>query len=73
MTDGPVIGATTAVPGVVAVGEGNTLRLVATSDGHDLFSASDTSSNSMYDDGPCISNGVLYIGNVDGNFYAYGM
>jgi outer membrane protein assembly factor BamB len=69
--DGPIIGAVTAVPGVVAVGEGNALWLVATSDGHDLFKIHDTSTNSQYYEGPTVANGILYIGNKDGELYAY--
>ena len=69
--DGPVMGAVTAVPGVVAVGEETALWLVATSDGHDLFKTWDTSTNSQYYEGPTIANGILYIGNKDGELYAY--
>jgi outer membrane protein assembly factor BamB len=65
------MGAVTAVPGVVAVGEGTALWLVATSDGHDLFKTWDTSTNSQYYEGPTIANGILYIGNKDGELYAY--
>ncbi len=72
MVDGPVLGAVTAVQGVVAVGEGNSLWLMAASDGHDLFKATDTNNGSAYYAASSISNGVLYIGNADGNFYVYG-
>ena len=37
MTQGPVLGAVTMVPGVAVVGEGNTFVVVAASDGHTLF------------------------------------
>ena len=40
MTQGPVLGAVTMVPGVAFVGEGNTMVAVAASDGHTLFSFS---------------------------------
>jgi outer membrane protein assembly factor BamB len=74
LTDGPVLGAVSAVPGVVAVGEGNAIVLLAASDGHTLFKKWDTSSTSnKYYGGPAIANGVVYIGNEDGNFYAYGL
>jgi PQQ-like domain len=72
MTDGPVIGAVTLVPGVVAVGEGTAIWLMATSDGHSLFKTWDTSTNSKYYGAPTIANGVVYIGNKNGKFYAYG-
>ena len=73
MTDGPVIGGVTLVPGVVAVGEGTALWLMATSDGHDLFKQWDLSTDSKYYAGPTIDNGVVYIANKDGNLYAYGL
>src|SRR6266581_3898020 len=73
MTDGPVIGAVTAVPGVVAVDEGNALWLMATSDGHSLFKTWDKSNGSKYYAGPTIANGVVYAANKDGNFSAYGL
>lgn len=69
--DGPILGAVTEVPGVVAVGAGTALWLVAASDGHDLFYKKDTSTNSQYYEGPTIANGVVYIGNNDGNLYAF--
>ena len=70
--EGPIIGAVTVVPGVVAVGEGTALWLVASSDGHDLFKAMDSSPHSQYFQGPTIANGVLYIGNSNGHFSAFG-
>lgn len=74
MTDGPILGAVTAVPGVVAVTEGNGLVLVAASNGHTLFKKQDTSTSgsSQYYGGPAIANGVVYAGNQDGNFFAFG-
>src|SRR6266568_2547905 len=73
MTDGPVIGAVTAVPGVVAVAEGTALWLMATSDGHSLFKAWDKSNGSLYYAAPTIANGVVYAANKDGNLFAYGL
>jgi outer membrane protein assembly factor BamB len=73
MNDGPVMGAVTVVPGIVAVGEGTALWMMSTSDGHDLFKKWDLSTNSKYYAGPTIANGVVYITNKDGNFYAYGL
>jgi outer membrane protein assembly factor BamB len=73
MPDGPVLGAVSAVPGVVAVTEGNALWLMAASDGHSLFQAVDTSNKSFYYAAPSISNGVVYAANRNGNFFAYGL
>ncbi len=72
MPDGPVLGAVTAVPGVVAVTEGTALWLMATSDGHSLFKAVDNSNGSQYYAAPSIANGVVYAANKDGNLFAYG-
>ncbi|HEY6284733.1 MAG TPA: hypothetical protein VIX20_03660, partial [Ktedonobacteraceae bacterium] len=73
MTDGPVIGAVTAVPGVVAVDEATSLWLMATSDGHSLFKTWDNSNGSLYYAGPSIANGVVYAANKDGKIFAYGL
>jgi outer membrane protein assembly factor BamB len=73
MTDGPIIGAVTAVPGVVAVAEGTALWLMATSDGHSLFKTWDTSNGSLYYAAPTIANGVVYTANKNGKFSAYGL
>jgi outer membrane protein assembly factor BamB len=71
LTDGPVLGAVTAVPGVAAVGEGPKLELLATSAGQPLFTYTAPTGLSFY--GPAsISNGVLYIGDTGGNLYAFG-
>jgi outer membrane protein assembly factor BamB len=74
MTDGTILGAVTEVPGVIAVGEGNGLVLVKASNGQMLFKKQDTSTSgsSNYYGGAAIANGMLFIGNEDGNFYAFG-
>lgn len=72
LKDGPVLGAVSLVPGVAAVGEGNTLAVIATSDGHTLYTYQDTNSNAHFYGPASISNGVLYIGSVNGNLYAFG-
>ena len=72
MAQGPVLGAVTMVPGVAVVGEGNTFMAVAASDGHTLFTFTDSNSNSNFYGPASISNGVLYIGDFDGLMYAFG-
>ena len=72
LQDGPVLGAVSLVPGVAAVGEGNTLVVIATSDGHTLYTYQDTNTNAHFYGPASISNGVLYIGSVDGYLYAFG-
>jgi hypothetical protein len=74
LNEGPVLGPVSAVPGVVAVGEGNALVLLSSSTGNGLFKALDTSSTAnQYYGGPAIVNGNVYIGNEDGKFYAFGV
>jgi outer membrane protein assembly factor BamB len=72
LNDGPVLGAVSLVPGVAVVGEGTTLAVIAASDGHTLYSYTDTKNNSHFYGPASISNGVLYTGNVDGYLYAFG-
>lgn len=71
--DGPVLGAATAVNGVVALGEGPTLVLIATNSGQTLFTYTDTGAGSNFYGPPSISHGILYIGNADGNLDAFGL
>lgn len=73
MNDGPVLGAVSAVPGVVVVGEGPDIVLVAANTGNTLFTYSDTNSGSAFYGAASISNGVLYVGNMDGILYAFGI
>lgn len=73
LNDGPVLGAVSGAPGLVVVGEGNTMVIVATTNGHTLFTYTDSSSNSLFYGAASISNGVLYIGNYDGYLYAIGI
>lgn len=63
------------VPGLVELGVGNTMMIFGTAHGSLLFSFQDTTSRSKSDFlGPgTIANGVLYQGNMDGKFYAFGL
>lgn len=72
MTSGPVLGAVTAVPGVVFIGEGQQMMAFNAATGATLFSYSDTNAGSAFWGPPSISHGVVYIGNQDGTLYAFG-
>jgi outer membrane protein assembly factor BamB len=72
LQSGPVLGAVTAVPGVAFVGAGNTMYAVNTSTGAVLWSHQDTNAGSKFWGAPAISNGQVYVGNQDGNLYAFG-
>jgi polyvinyl alcohol dehydrogenase (cytochrome) len=68
----PVLGAVTAVQGVVFAGAGNTAYAIDSSTGAILWSHQDTQSGSHFWGAPTISNGHVYFGNQDGNLYAFG-
>jgi polyvinyl alcohol dehydrogenase (cytochrome) len=66
----PVLAPVTTLPGLVVVGSGPLLLIMSTTDGSQLFSYQEISGGRFW--GPAtVSNGVLYQGNIDGNFYAF--
>lgn len=71
LQSGPVLGAVTAVPGVLFVGAGNTVYGINASTGAILWSYQDTTSGSNFWGALTISNGQVYAGNQDGNLYAF--
>lgn len=66
-----VWGSVTEVPGVVVAGAFNALKVVATATGKTLFTYFDTSSHGVFYGAASIWNGVLYIGDSNGNLYAF--
>jgi len=70
LTTGHVFGAVTAVPGVAVVGAGPDLVAIATASGNTLFTATGSSGATFYG-GASISNGVLYVGDTNGNLFAF--
>lgn len=70
---GPVLAAVTVVPGVAFVTEGTNLVAVSTSSGQVLKTLSDTGSNSLYYGAASVSQGIVYVGNMDKKLYAYGL
>jgi len=73
LLDGPVLAAITAVPGLVIVEEGPVFRVINATTGKTLFSYKDSQDDSDFYGGATIAHGVLYIGNMDGNLYAFGL
>ena len=73
LNGGPVLAAVTVVPGVAIVTEGTSIVLIATSSGQILKTLTDTNSGSLYYGAASVSLGVLYVGNMDGRLYAYGL
>jgi len=68
---GNVIGAVTVVPGVAVVATGSDLEVVSTAAGQSLFTYTDTSIGGTFFAAATIANGVLYIGDTNGNLYAF--
>jgi polyvinyl alcohol dehydrogenase (cytochrome) len=72
MSAGPVLGPVTATAsGVVAASQGNTVIVMNASTGATVARLHDNLIGSLLYGGPSISNGVLFVGNIDGNIYAY--
>jgi outer membrane protein assembly factor BamB len=69
---GAVIGAVTAVPGVVFAGTGPRLLAVNARTGRTLYQYTDTTTGSEYWGAASVSGGVLYAGNQDGSLRAFG-
>jgi outer membrane protein assembly factor BamB len=68
---GPVIGAVTAVPGVVFLGQGTYFMAFDASTGNTLLRYQDTNPGSNFWGPASISNGLAYIGNQDGTLFAF--
>ncbi len=73
LTQGPVLGAVTVIPGIAVVTQGNTVSLIATDSGQVITSLLDTTTFSRYFASVTISNGMLYAGNMNGKLFAYGL
>jgi outer membrane protein assembly factor BamB len=73
VTSREVLGAVTAIPGVVVVGAGTLLIAFDATTGKSIFVYQDTHRGSSFEAACSISRGVLYIGNFDGIFYAFGL
>ncbi len=70
---GPVLGAVAVAGGVAYVGQGQYLMGISTATGQTLFRYQDTNSGSHYWGGASISNGRVFIGNMDGRLDAFGL
>lgn len=70
LSGGGAEGAVTAIPGVVFEGLGSILYGLSSTTGQVLFQFQDTSFHWFFSPA-MISNGGLYIGNSDGNFYKF--
>jgi polyvinyl alcohol dehydrogenase (cytochrome) len=73
LTNGPVLAPVTVVPGLVIVEEGTTVDVINATSGKTLFTYTDSNDGSVFNGAASVSNGVLYVGNFDGNLYAFGL
>lgn len=76
LTTGPVIGSVMAVPGLIVLGAGSNLDVIASTGskaGTILFTYNDNVSGSAFKAAPSLVNGMLYYPNWDGNFDAFGL
>ena len=69
--DARSLAALAVVPGVVAVGEGQFLTAVDAGSGATLFEFRDRNPGSIFYGAPSIAHDMLFIGNMDGNLYAF--
>jgi len=74
--DGSIRGAVGAtgialVKGVVVVGEGPFMNVLDTASGDTLYVYQDTNYGSIFYGPPSISHGILFIGNFNGNLFAF--
>jgi outer membrane protein assembly factor BamB len=60
-----------AIPGVIFVNHGQTISAYNAGTGTQLFSHTDTSSQSVFWGAPAVANGSLYTSNMDGTFFAF--
>ena len=68
---GTILGAVTAVPGVVVIGTGSHVLAVSARTGATLFRFNDVTRGSRFLGPASFSNGTMYIGNQDGRLYAF--
>lgn len=68
-----VVGALAGAPGIVMVGAGKNFDVVNATTGKMLFKFTDTSTNGGFWAESSISNGVIYVGSMSQNVYAFGL
>ncbi len=70
---GPVMGAVTAIPGVVVVTQGPWVNAVSATTGASLFSWEEPNQNTVFMSAACVVNGRLYAASGSGNLFAFGL
>jgi polyvinyl alcohol dehydrogenase (cytochrome) len=64
-------GAASMAPGLILEGEGKSVYLYSAKTGAQLFSYTDKATNSRFDGSGSFSDGQMFFGNQDGNFYSF--
>jgi outer membrane protein assembly factor BamB len=64
-------GAASMAPGLILEGEGKSVYLYSAKTGAQLFSYTDKAANSRFDGSGSFSDGQMFFGNQDGNFYSF--
>jgi outer membrane protein assembly factor BamB len=70
---GPVLGAVTAIPGMVMVSQGNEFDMLSAKTGRTLFTYSDTRRGAIFYSGAAVANGIVFQGSMDGYLYAFSL
>jgi len=73
LKSGTVLAAVTVVPGVVVVEGGSMMVLLNATSGKTLFSYKDSTAGAVFYGAASFYNGMLFVGNFDGNLYAFGL
>jgi polyvinyl alcohol dehydrogenase (cytochrome) len=68
-----VLGAVVTSPGLVVVAAGSTMSVLNSATGSSLFTFHDTNANATFWSAATITHGMIYIGSVDDNLYAFGL
>ena len=73
LMSGPVLGALTYVNGVIIATQGAWIMGLNAATGNTIFRYQDLASGAFFYGGVAIANGRMYAGNLDGNFFAFGL
>jgi outer membrane protein assembly factor BamB len=68
-----VLGAVTLIDGVVMVAQGTELDLFNAANGNSLFTYTDTRPGSIFWSAAAVAEGRVFVGNMDGYLYAFGL
>ncbi len=73
LQDGPVLSPVITFNGVVAVTQGRDINFFNAATGARLYYYQDNRAGSTFYGGPSVSNGQVFVGNMDGYLYAFGL